>query len=304
MNTEKVKLNKKPEVGNPVSTNQPDFVNESYESAPTPPTNVKIPTMEPSYVKGSTFPTNAVPLPSKGLLYPSDSPLRQGYVEMKFMTAKEENILTTESYINQGIVIDKFLESMVVAPKFNFNELLSGDKDALIVASRIYGHGEIYNIEVTAPSGKKQKLDIDLTTLEHKEFPETLYVNGENKFQYSFENRFGRYDLTFKLLTGEDNRNIEAALKKYKKAGTADKQVTTRLEHMILSVNGNSDPTFIKLFVENEFLSRDYRTFRDHVASITPGVNFEIEVVDEETGDSFRSNVALGPDFFWPDIRI
>jgi hypothetical protein len=302
MNTEKVKLNKKPEIGSPVSTNQPDSVNESYESIP--PTNLKVPTTEPSYVKGSTFPTNAVPLPSKGLLYPLDSPLRQGYVEMKFMTAKEENILTTESYINQGIVIDKFLESMVVAPKFNFNELLSGDKDALIVASRIYGHGEIYNIEVTAPSGKKQKLDIDLTTLEHKEFPEDLYVNGENKFKYSFENRFGRYDLTFKLLTGEDNRNIESALKKYKKAGTADKQVTTRLEHMILSVNGNSDPTFIKLFVENEFLSRDYRTFRDYVASITPGVNFEIEVVDEETGDSFRSNVALGPDFFWPDIRI
>jgi hypothetical protein len=302
---EKVKLNKKQEVvqEEPVYQPTPEFIAPPVSAIPTEPATWQT-TVNSAPKSTSTFPTNAVQLPSKGLLYPFDSPLRQGYVEMKFMTAKEENILTTESYINQGIVIDKFLESMIVAPKFDFNQLLSGDKDALIVASRIYGHGEIYNIEVTTPSGKKQKVDVDLNQLEHKELPEGLFTDGQNRFNYSFENRFGCYDLTFKLLTGADNRDIEASLKKFKKAGAADKQVTTRLEHIILSVNGNSDPMFIKLFVENEFLSKDYRTFRDYVASITPGVNFEIEVVDEETGDSFRSNLTLGPDFFWPDLRV
>jgi hypothetical protein len=252
--------------------------------------------------KKSTFPTNVVPLPSKGLLYSEDDPLSQGYVEMKFMTAKEENILTTESYIKAGLVVEKFLQSMIVSPKFNHDNLLIGDQNALLIASRIYGYGEQYNIEVTTPSGKKQKVEINLEELPHKEFDEAAITKHENRFTYSFDNRIGKYDIEFKLLTVGDQKEIDQKLKKVKSSSASDKQVTTRLEQMILSVNGNSDRNFIRLFIENEFLAADSRKFREHVGSLQPGVNMEVEIFDEETGDSFRSQVTLGSNLLWPDL--
>lgn len=249
------------------------------------------------------FPTNIVELPSQGKYYPEGHPLSGGTLEMKFMTAKEENILTTESYIKSGVVIDKFLQSMIITPKFNYDELLIGDRDGLMIASRIYGYGEIYPIEVTTPSGKKQKVDIDLTTLENKPIPDTLN-SLENRFSWTFENRIGKYTIEFKLLTVGDDKIIQDKLKKYRAAGSADRQITTRLEQIILSVNGNPDPMFIKLFIENEFMANDSRKFREYVASITPGVNMEIELEDSDTGEPFRTSAAIGPSFFWPDSGL
>lgn len=249
------------------------------------------------------FPHNAVTLPSKGLVYELDNPLSKGLVEMKFMTTKEENILTTESYIKQGIVIDKFLQSVIISPKFNYDSLLIGDKDALILASRIYGYGEIYTIEVTTPSGNKQKVDINLEEVPNKELKEDLFKN-ENRFVYEYESRKQKYTIEFKLLTVGDQKRIDERLKKYKTIGKEDKQVTIRLEEMILSVNGNSDKNFITLFLENEFLAKDSRKFREYAASIQPGPIMEIEVIDEVTGEPFRTQITIRPDFFWPDAGI
>lgn len=272
----------------------------SQEPEPTITADTTVPAVQE--FKKSTFPTNVVPLPSKGLLYSVDDPLSQGYVEMKFMTTKEENILTTESYIKQNIVLDKFLQSMIIGPKFNHDNLLIGDQNALIIASRIYGYGEMYTIEVTTPSGKRQKVDINLEELPHKEFDESLITKNENRFSYYFKNRIGEYTIDFKLLTVGDQKTIDQKLKKVKSSVAADTQVTTRLQQMILSVNGNSDPNFIRMFIENEFLAADSRKFREYVASVQPGVNMEIDLIDEETGDSFRSQVTIGSNLLWPDL--
>jgi hypothetical protein len=252
--------------------------------------------------KSNLFPNNIIALPSKGLLYEVVNPLSKGTVEMKFMTTKEENILTTESYIKQGVVIDKFLQSMVISPKFNYDSLLIGDKDALIVASRIYGYGEIYPIEVTTPSGKKQKVEINLEEIENKEVDESLFTTGENRFNYAVNGRNGKFEIEFKLLTVGDQKKIDERLKKYKTAGKEDRQISARLQQMITSVNGNSDANFIQVFVENDFLAKDSRAFRDYVSKLQPGPNMEIELTDEETGDSFRTQITIGPNFFWPDI--
>lgn len=249
------------------------------------------------------FPNNVVKLPSEGLVYELDHPLSQGFVEVKDMTTKEENILTTESYIKQGIVIDKFLQSIIVNPKFNYDSLLIGDKDAIILFSRIYGYGGIYTIEVTTPSGNKQKVDINLEEIPNKEVDKSLFRN-ENRFVYEYESRKGKYQLEFKLLTVGDQRRIDERLKKYKSIGKEDKQVTARLEEMLLSVNGNSDRNFINFFLENDFLAKDSRAFREFVAKIQPGPNMEIEVIDEATGEPFRTQITIRPDFFWPDSGI
>ena len=77
------------------------------------------------------LPTEKVSLPSKGLLYPKESPLSSGEIEMKYMTAKEEDILTNSNFIKNGTVIDKLLQSMIVTP-INYDELLVGDKNAIL----------------------------------------------------------------------------------------------------------------------------------------------------------------------------
>lgn len=254
----------------------------------------------PEELKTQTYPANVVQLPSKGLLYDPESPLASGKVDIKFMTAKEENILTTESYIKDGTVIDRLLQSLVIT-KFNFDDLLIGDKDALIIASRIYGYGENYDIKVKAPSGKDQETTINLSELPNKEFDESLYANG-NRFE--FITPLGKNKIVFKLLTVGDQKQIDAKLKKYRKAGSPDTQITTRLGQMIISVDGNEDPFYIKLFVENDLRAPDSRALREYVAKVQCGVNMEIELVDEETSEPFRTNIAIGADFFWPDSRV
>lgn len=252
-------------------------------------------------VEKQVYPGNLINLPSKGLLYEPDNPLSKGVVEMKFMTAKEENILTTESYINNKTVIDKLIQSLIVAPKFDYNTLLIGDKDALIIGSRIYGYGEMYDITVKTPSGNNQKVSINLTELPEKEVDEKLFENGNS---FSFKCPISQNQLIFKLLTLADQKAIDDNLKKYRKAGSADTQITSRLIQMIQSIDGNSDPMYIKLFVENELRAPDSRAFREYVASIQPGVNMEIELVDEATGEPFRTTITIEPDFFWPDSGV
>jgi len=255
--------------------------------------------------KKNLFPTNIVELPSKGLFYPEDHPLASGVVEIKYMTAKEEDILTTESYIKTNVVVDKLLQSLLVT-KFNYNDLLVGDKNAIMIAARIYGYGPDYDIEVTTPSGTQQKVKIDLNEIKPKEFREDLISNSRaGVFEYLLP--LSGAKITFKLLTVGDLAEIEQRIKRHRtqvSKGQRDIQLTTRLIQMIQSVNGNTDRNFIRLFVEsNEFTAIDARSFRQFISEIQPDVDMSVDVIDEETGDSFRADVTFGPQFFWPDIR-
>jgi hypothetical protein len=92
------------------------------------------------------FPTEMVDLPSKGLIYPEDSPLAEGKIEMKYMTAREEDILTNQAYIKQGTVLDKLLQSLIIT-KINYDDLILGDKNALFIAARVLGYGKDYTFE-------------------------------------------------------------------------------------------------------------------------------------------------------------
>ena len=116
------------------------------------------------------FPTEEVTLPSKGLIYPQDNPLSKGVLEMKYMTAKEEDILTNESYIKNGTVIDKLLKSLIVTP-IDYNDLLTGDKNAILIAARILGYGANYEFKY-----QDSDASVDLSELEDKELDESLIV--------------------------------------------------------------------------------------------------------------------------------
>ena len=237
------------------------------------------------------LPTEVVDLPSKGLLYPKDNPLSSGKVEMKYMTAKEEDILTNQSYIQNGTVIDKLLQSLIVS-KINYNDLLVGDKNALLIASRILGYGKEYKFQY----GGKSEI-VDLTTLKDKELDEFLYQRGINRFSFVLPTT--NTIIEFKLLTHGDEVKIQNEIKGLKKINSnSSPEATTRLKYMILSVEGDEEKKNIREFIDNYFLARDARAFREYVSQIQPDI--DLTFFPSNGGEAI--NIPIGLNFFWPDI--
>ena len=243
------------------------------------------------------FPTEVVDLPSQGLLYPKDSPLSSGKVEIKYMTAREEDILTSANLIKKGIVIDKLIEALIVDKSIKLDDMLLGDKNAVLIASRILAYGKDYEVEVDG-----QEVVVDLTTLSENKLDEKIVVNGANEFD--FELPATKRKLTFKLLTHADEKSMEKEIEGYKKIGDGiGYETTTRLKHQILSIDGDAKKASINSFVDNEFLSRDSIAFRAYVASIMPDVDMTSSYTDEE-GNEKEFTVPMTVTFLWPNAGI
>jgi hypothetical protein len=246
------------------------------------------------------FATEIIDLPSQGYFYPEGHPLQSGKLEMKYMTAKEEDILSSATLIKQGVVIDRLIQALIV-DKINYNDLLVADKNGLLIASRILAYGPQYDVEVTCPNcGTKNNLNIDLYQFESKDLDFSQFKKGQTEFEYKFPN--GKV-VTYKFLTHGDEKSIEAELKGYNKLRSisgVDTQLSTRLKHIITSVDGNNDQGVINKFVDN-LLSRDSLQFRKHLKEVTPDIDLTFpfacsncDHVDE------KMQLPLGVSFFWP----
>ena len=236
------------------------------------------------------FPTEEVDLPSKGLIYAKDNPLSSGKVEMKYMTAKEEDILSNQSYIQKGIVLDKLLKSLLIDKKINIEDLIIGDKNSLLIASRVLGYGKEYKVMV-----KDEEYTIDVSTLDNKPIDEDLYEAGKNEFSFTLPT--SGTIITYQLLTGKLEKAIErevAGLKKINKESSTG--LSTRYKHMILSVDGNDEQKYIREWVDNAFLARDSRALREHIKSSQPDVDLSYILDNGE-----EVVVPIGLNFFWPD---
>jgi hypothetical protein len=237
------------------------------------------------------LPTEVVKLPSKGLVYPETSPLSSGEVEMKYMTAKEEDILTNQSYIQNGTVIDKLLQSLIVS-KIDYNELVVGDKNAIMIAARVLGYGSEYSFQY---DGKEAT--VDLSTLEPREFNESLFTRGKNEFEFELPSTGNK--ITFKLLTGHDEKAIDrelAGLKKIDKNNAPE--LTTRLKHMITSINGDTEKKTIREFVDNYLLAKDSRALREYIRQIQP----DIDMTFIPEGEDTPVTVPMTATFLYPDL--
>ena len=240
------------------------------------------------------FPTEMVELPSKGVLYDKDSPLASGQVEMKYMTAREEDILTNQNYIQNGTVIDKLLQALIVSP-INYGDLLVGDKNAILIASRILGYGKDYEFEY---QGEKQV--VDLSEVKHKQVDETLFKSGENKF--TFVTPTTKSAITFKLLTHADELVIDQEVKGLKKLNKdSSAELSTRLKRLITSVEGDATQGTIRDFVDTFLLARDARAFREYVKSIQPDVDLKFY---PENGPDGGVDIPIGVTFLWPDAAV
>ena len=244
-----------------------------------------------------SFPVETIELPSGGKFYPEGHPLRSGKIDVKYMTAKEEDILTSTNLIKKGTVIDKLMESLIVTKGVSPDDLLTGDLNAVMVASRILAYGKEYPIELLCNScGEKIKHTLDLTTLE-------MVTPDVPDSEYKVTLPTG-VTVTFKLLTRGDERAIDTevdALKKFK--SSVDSNSSVRLKYMITSVNGNTDQRVIREFAENMII-RDIRAFREEVKKVSPDVNFDIQVTCSECEATIKGRMPFGVNFFWPDFGV
>jgi len=242
------------------------------------------------------IPTETVTLPSKGLLYPETSPLSKGQIEMKYMTAKEEDILTNQNYIRNGTVIDKLLQSLIVTP-IDYNELLIGDKNAILIAARVLGYGKDYTINYGG-----REYTVDLSKLEDKVVDESLFKRGSNEFAFTLPH--SNNNITFKLLTHGDEQKIEAEIKGLQKINpNVTTDVTTRLKYIITSVEGKREAKDIRDFVDNYLIAKDSRALRQYYNQVSPDINLKYVPEDEDyAGEGIDIPISLN--FFWPDSGV
>ena len=239
------------------------------------------------------FPTEIIELPSKGLLYPEGHPLADGKIEMKYMTAKEEDILTNQNYISKGIVLDKLLQSLIIT-EFNYNDLLIGDKNAIIIASRILGYGKDYEFKYGGETHT-----VDLSTLENKEIDESIFVERKNDFEFTLPH--SNTAITFQLMTEGLDKKIEKEIEGIKKINKlASPEFTTRFKHVVTSVNGDTDSKTVREFVDGYLLAKDARALREHINSIQPDIDLSV-TVETGLGDSEEITVPITLNFFFPD---
>jgi hypothetical protein len=261
-------------------------------------------------LKNYQFPTEVIELPSRGLIYPSDNPLSSGKVEMKYMTAKEEDILTTQSYIKDGSVLDRLFQSLIVSngegKPIKYVDLCTGDKNAIMIAARILGYGKDYDVEVTDPfTGKKQKETIDLTQFENKPYDGSSQI-APNTNEFEFTLPRSQRVVTFMAMTESKERRVKHQVEELNKANRklkdeTSRELTTRLKTMILSVDGDTDPKSISHFVDNELFAVDSKALRNYINEVVPDIDLNWEFISEETGERREMILPMDASFFWPN---
>ena len=241
------------------------------------------------------FPTEVIDLPSEGKVYPKESPLSSGQLELKYMTTREEDILMSENLIKKGIVIDKLLDSLIVTKGVKQGDLILGDKNAVLVASRILAYGPEYTVEVTNPNDVDEKIEhtFDLSKCPFKELSKDVDYSDNS---FDFTTPVGKNELKFKLLTGADEVLIEKDIKQSSKFGVSS-DITTRLRYTVTEVDGDTKPATISEFTQN-LLARDSVALRGYIRDIAPDIDLTSEV--EIGGETVSVSIPLTVEFFWP----
>ncbi len=248
------------------------------------------------------FPTEVIELPSQGKVYPEGHPLSKGTIEIKYMTAKEEDILASQNLIRKGVVLDKLFESVVVEPGLDIGDIFIGDKNAILLATRVLGYGADYQVEVTDPfTLEPQKVTIDLSKIQIKEI-DTSILNSANLYELDLP--ISKKKIKIKLLTHKDEMNINADIQAMNRLAkgkdVVSQDVSTRLRYMIHEVDGNTERGFINKWVQNNLLARDSKAIRNHVKQISPDLDLKYEFTSEITGETEALDIPFGVGFFYP----
>jgi len=249
------------------------------------------------------FPTEVIDLPSKGKLYPEGHPLRSGQIELKYMTAKEEDILTSTNLIQKGVVLDKLFESLIVTPGASINDILAGDLNAIMVASRILGYGKEYNVDVTCPEcGLDQEVPCDITQLEETEGASDIERTEQGYFKVVLP--ASKRTVVFRMLTRGDELSMQKEVEALRKLNSnINRDTTTFLRYIIKEVDGQTDTMKIVDLVEN-MLVKDSQFLRNEYKRTMPNVLFEFDLTCKGCGEVSKVGLPIGTKFFWPDSGV
>ena len=243
------------------------------------------------------FPSEVIDLPSEGKLYSEGHPLKDGKIEIKYMTAREEDILTSQNLIKKGVVIDRLMDSLILTPGVKSDDLILGDKNAVMVAARVLAYGPEYVCEVLNPNTNETlNHTFNLADCPFKKLPDGI---TENKFEITLP--ISKKVITFKLLTGKEEVIITEELKASKKIGSdVLPELTTRLRHTITSVDGDESQSTISNFVQN-LLARDSMYLRSEIKKVSPDIELSQEI--EIGGESVKVDIPMTVGFFWPEAE-
>lgn len=255
---------------------------------------------------GANLPVNTIPLPSRGIVYPEGSALfKRDSVQLKAMTVQEENILTSKALIKKGTVITELIKSCLVDKSINVNDMLSGDRNVLMVAIRSEGYGNLYEVEVKCGQCEEvAEQTFDLNSFPLKMLEIAPVAEGKNEFPFKLPKSGA--DVTFKFLTGKDEEDILAvqeSKKKIVKGGQAivDETLSLQLQYAIQSVNGERDKVKISQFVRN-MSAADSRALRSYMSKNMPGIEMEQTLTCPHCGNVEKGvSMPIGVTFFWPD---
>jgi hypothetical protein len=240
------------------------------------------------------FPSEIIDLPSEGRLYPEGHPCKDGKIEIKYMTAKEEDILTSQNLIRKGVVIDRVLDSLILTNGVKVEDLIIGDKNAVMVAARVLAYGPEYPCEITNPNnGEKVQHTFNLADCPFKKLPKDV---TENSFETTLP--ISKKKIKFVILTGKEETLIEKDLKASKKLNSISPELTTRLRYVIKEVDGDSSQSVINNMAQN-MLARDSMFLREEMLKVSPDIELSQEIDIE--GESVKVDIPMTVGFFWPD---
>lgn len=252
---------------------------------------------------GLEIPVETVPLPSGGKTYPEGTNLHNATtVQIKAMTAREEDILTSRALIKKGTVIETLVKSCMMDKSFDVGDMLSGDRNGIMTAIRITGYGADYTVDVECPEcGEKSKQDFNLADLPINTLNIDPLVAGENIFEFQLP--ITKKKVHFKFLTGKDEQEITTIAERKKKKGILNENtVTTRLRHSIISIDGITDKNKIGLFVGN-MPARDSLALRKFIDKHEPGIDMKSWMECPHCSEHSEVRLPMGASFFWPDTE-
>jgi hypothetical protein len=249
-------------------------------------------------------PTEFVELPSEGRYYPPSHPLQgESSIEIRQMTAKEEDMLTSRTLLKKGIALDRVISSLIVNKAIDPDSLFVGDRNAIIVSTRVSAYGNEYNTKVGCPAcGVTQQYSFDLNSANvyTGEDSNTIGVtdnNGDGTFNIKLQ-RTGVM-ATFKLLTGRDEKKFLSGMEHDKKQ-KIDRSITRQLSGLIVAVDGDQSAEAINYMVSN-MPSADSRQLRLAYRLTSPNIDLTQHFECEECSHEQDMEVPLNADFFWPD---
>ena len=234
--------------------------------------------------QNSKFPANIITLPSHGKVYEETSALKSGKIEMRHMTAYDEDILSNSSYINEGVMFDKLLEALIVTPGVDISELVSGDKEWLLISARILGYGNEYPVSIIdSKTNDPLSAILDLSKLKSREFDKASDNDGCFEYIVPSNNDV----IKFKYLSAADASKVE------------DESInSTFLKMSIHAINGDTNVNTIEDYLKYELRAMDSRKLRKHIVESAPGINYETEAVDDK-GATHSATFQFKLDLFW-----